>query len=626
MKLFWPVLSSVTLGLSASASASPIQQGEVPTARVLVDHWRRAVRARSFSPGEIAVTIRTGDEDGLTGSLQERVTLSGDYAWKDDRHFDHDEGVLVSSGAVERDWNGFIRRPDGTELQRLRTSAAVARALAFGPQPGVVGAVEDAGESWTFRVIPKGGEEIRWSIDKKNWLPVRSVMRGSVRDQTTAYSDWEPSAGVLIPRRVVLTDTVHAASIYTLASPPAYRTAAAADFQEPRAGPSDVTMASDVVTVPITMAANHVIVQVSVNGRSPIGFLLDTGAEHETLNTPRLGAMGLTTYGSSKEQGGGGTTDSSHAQHLSMSVGGASVHDQHADVLDETGLERLWGVPLGGILGYDFISRFVVELDFGAKVMRLYRPGHWAYRGSGVVLPLTFDEGIPYLDASISVPTKPSLPAHLLVDFGAAGVLTFSSPFVRSNDLVRLIAPNATVSTTPGGQQFYTQNNIAARIDALKLGDLELKALPVSLSTNTDGAYASSNLAATMGNGIYSRFRVFVDYAHERLILEPTADSFKPYSQAPSFGLTLLSSGDDLRTFTVAGVRGGSSAEAAGFKKGDIIESVDGLNASQMTLEDLRNLVADDAERRSFGLRRGSDKLMLQPQHHERSGGGQSRE
>src|SRR6202000_413417 len=105
-----------------------------------------------------------------------------------------------------------------------------------------------------------------------------------------------------------------------------------------------------------------------------------------------------------------------------------------------------------------------------AKLIRLHRPD-WGYRGQGVSLPITLADGIPFAEAVLSIPTRPALPAHMLLDFGAADTMTMTAPFVRANDLVRLAGTNAQVNGIPGSEhQFFVQNNMRGRIDRLQLG------------------------------------------------------------------------------------------------------------------------------------------------------------
>src|SRR5262249_7844853 len=160
---------------------------------------------------------------------------------------------------------------------------------------------------------------------------------------------------------------------------------------------------------------------------------------------------------------------------------------------------RALGVKIGGILGYDFISRFVLDVDYQTNVITFHRRD-WRYSGPGTRLPITFDGGIPRADVILSVRTKPRLPAHMIIDFGAADTMTFTAPFVAGNDLIHLAGTNQAVFGGAGLEhQFFTQHNTRGRIDALHLNTLTLPSLPVSLSANTSGAYASSSFAGTMG-------------------------------------------------------------------------------------------------------------------------------
>jgi hypothetical protein len=53
------------------------------------------------------------------------------------------------------------------------------------------------------------------------------------------------------------------------------------------------------------MEADHIILQAQVNGREPIGFLVDTGDGHETINVARASVFGLSNHGSTASYGGG---------------------------------------------------------------------------------------------------------------------------------------------------------------------------------------------------------------------------------------------------------------------------------------------------------------------------------
>ncbi|HXZ26924.1 MAG TPA: aspartyl protease family protein, partial [Terriglobales bacterium] len=356
----------------------------------------------------------------------------------------------------------------------------------------------------------------------------------------------------------------------------------------------------------------HIIFQASLNGRPPIGWILDTGADQEVINTPRLADFGMKTYGKTATTGGGGSAEYDYATGATFTLPGVELRNQHVAVIDQTGLERALGMPLGGILGYDFISRFVIEIDYDKRLMTLHDPANWKYTGNGLVVPVTFDNGIPFAHGTISVPTKPEIPAYFVLDFGAAETMTLTSPFVKANDLARLAQTGAGVNRTPGLEnQFFTQQNVRGRIQKLKLGPLEVDDIPINMSVNTKGAYASSSFSGTIGESTFRRYHVFLDYARNRVIFEPTAEAGKPFPERRTFGVVVLASGTDLHTYTVTGVRKDSPAEQAGFQKGDVITGFDGKPAGEFTLGQLRIWLAGEGERHQVEVARGSEKLTI---------------
>ena len=57
-----------------------------------------------------------------------------------------------------------------------------------------------------------------------------------------------------------------------------------------------------------------------------------------------------------------------YAEHVTVRIGDVELRDQHAGVLQLRGLEKLYGMPMAGLLGYDFLSRFVVDIDYARRL------------------------------------------------------------------------------------------------------------------------------------------------------------------------------------------------------------------------------------------------------------------
>jgi hypothetical protein len=587
----------------------------LPSASEIVARWRQAVHAAAASADAYALVLTTSNQDGIEGRLEERLIreAAGDksagkpaedfgvYRAVVKRTFDDTDTVVTARpGAVEwtgvqRDWNGWLRDIRGREMLRLRAAIVETRAIVFGPgdawNEAQVSRSED-GAAYVMRLVPRGavapagpasrsGEaaetaaSVAFVLDANTVLPIKSVRAGSEDgDITTTYEHFEAlgESAIVTPRQGRVSETGKPDyawkrdGVRFAAAPP--RKA----FAAPWPGPEDARLEANAPPIPFDFDSAHIIFKASVNGRPPIGFILDTGANENCIQSTRLADFGLTTYAKTAATGGGGATDYGFTRDVTLTLPGVTLREQHAAVVDQTGLERALGVPLGGLLGYDFLSRFVVEIDYVKKLMTFHDPVRWTYSGPGAVVPVVFDHGIPHTDGTITVAGR-EIPAYLVIDFGAAETMTLTSPFVKAHDLLALAQTNGQVNAPSLANQFFSQTNVRGRVDRLTVGTpaLVAEAIPVNLSKNTTGAYASPHFAGTVGQGIDRRYHVFLDYARSRVIFEPTAEARRPFPEKQTYGLTLLASGDDLHTYTVSAVRSGSPAETDGLQKDDVV-------------------------------------------------------
>ena len=600
--------SLLILLLSFAAPLSHTQQSTINASQV-VARWRTAVHSGKVSRSAVIMAVST--EDGIPGTVQDWISNT-DFRREVQRNFDESQLLLTKQRKERRDWNGWVRKVEGQELERFTTGVNEERVIAFGP-PQEMGSAEVSESSdhsaYLLRYKPEGGWTTTWYIDAKTFLPLKSVRPGEDSEITTTYSDWRNAAGLMTPYHAVVAETDKPAYEWNCKTVQHKSTLSKEAFAPLVPGPSDQTLAPNAPPIPFTMEANHIVFNVSVNGRPPIGFLLDTGADQNVINSTRLEEFGLKTYAKTTTTGGGNSAEYDYAAGATFTLPGVELRNQHVSTIDQTGLERALGVKFGGILGYDFISRFVIDIDYENQRITLHDPGTWKYSGTGVMVPVIFDNGIPHAHGSIGVPTKPEIPAYFVVDFGAAETATLTSPFVKSNDLTRLAQTNTIVNRPAGLEsQFFAQNNVRGNLQRLSIGHLTVNNVPVNMSVNTKGAYASTNFSGTVGESIYSRYHCYLEYSNYRVILEPTPEAKKPFPERETYGLTLLASGADLRTYTVAAVRPGSPAEADGFQKGDLISAEDGKKASEFTLRELRESLINEGQHHAFEVQRSGER------------------
>src|SRR5262249_20731032 len=155
------------------------------------------------------------------------------------------------------------------------------------------------------------------------------------------------------------TMVVHLEAIELAPDPPA------AAFSRPADGPRDWRLTGgDHATVPMELVKTLISVKAQVNGSPPLDFLVDTGAEVTVINARRLGRLGLTAVGNAAGGAGGGDVAVSYVPGVSFALPGVALDKQIVTAIPLDAIEPMFGHPIDGVLGYDFLSRFVVEVDY----------------------------------------------------------------------------------------------------------------------------------------------------------------------------------------------------------------------------------------------------------------------
>src|SRR5206468_1987218 len=133
----------------------------------------------------------------------------------------------------------------------------------------------------------------------------------------------------------------------------------------------------------------------SVNGGPPADFLYDTGASLTVIDSAYAAGIGLATEGRLQGEGAGANGTSSFARVRMLRVAspdsdGVEIENLEAAVADLNGiLSPYFWRDAAGVIGFDFIVRFVNEIDYDRRVLVLHDPAAFEYRGPGASIPMT---------------------------------------------------------------------------------------------------------------------------------------------------------------------------------------------------------------------------------------------
>ena len=339
------------------------------------------------------------------------------------------------------------------------------------------------------------------------------------------------------------------------------------------------------VTVPFELANRHIVLKARVNSSRPLAFILDTGADQAIVMTTVATELGLKTSGTVMVGGAGaGQQAGALVQNATWALDELKGFDQPvAMALPLMQLSTGMGQDIDGIVGTTFIKQFVLEVDYQTRTITFHNRDTFTYAGKGESIPIEFYRAHPTVSATVTSIGGQPITRRFVLDLGSSMALALHSPFVKENGL--LGAQAKTVKLIGAGGAGGSVTGQVGRVESLQIGSYQLSQVLTVFTEDTAGAFADPNLAGNIGMQVATRFKVFLDYSRNRIILEPSAAFRDPFGVA-SPGMAVRTEGDH-HTFRVKEVLENSPASDAGIKAGDLITTVNGTPVGQLTLSKL---------------------------------------
>lgn len=316
-------------------------------------------------------------------------------------------------------------------------------------------------------------------------------------------------------------------------------------------------------------------INVSVNGREPMRFTVDTGLS-STLFIHRWAALrcGLPLTGPAVSSMIGPQrlirvpidsvvfTDRSgqNIVHFSPKVGYVCERDDAE--------ERRGAVRVAGLIGMAFFQKYLLELDFRSKTLIMRTPpfGAWAQVDCA---ELTLREHTRWYSVRSRLSGDPY---EMIVDTG--------SDFTGVSNVRNL--NSAWPSTRKKIWMFDgCREYVVALVPSIHIGNRDVG--PVELCC------LSANKPGILGLDVLSRFVTVLDYKNRRFALrEHNEGPCAPRIQA-EIGFTLTTAGTECR---VDSIDSNSTAFQSGLRRGDVIFEIDGIRTSGLSIPAISRLLA----------------------------------
>ncbi len=264
----------------------------------------------------------------------------------------------------------------------------------------------------------------------------------------------------------------------------------------------------DSVTVSFDYSNGHIYVPVTVNGKTKLRLILDSGASANIFHAPVVESLQLPVVAKLPAKGIGGYQEIDFVQTDSLTIGDLKLYSQVAGVMNmpPIGVSPVADEPFGGVLGYDFLSRFPILIDYQEKTLTVYNPESFVLPTGGHSIDFRLTMQVPTIVAQLA-----GIKGDFIVDLGNAFCLIVHSDFSKTNELESRLEDVRDVSGAVGGIGGGVKT-LSAVAGSFVFGDISLAGVEVVLPDASAGLSGSSALAGNIGNRLMERFRVLFDY------------------------------------------------------------------------------------------------------------------
>lgn len=368
----------------------------------------------------------------------------------------------------------------------------------------------------------------------------------------------------------------------------------------------------EVVEIPFQYQQGFILVDLKLDGKIPMRFIWDTGAENtilfERLYSDLIGAtydMRIPIVGSSFD----GDRFALVSRDVRLDI--ADLPSVALDILVleeyEPKLREYLGTEVHGIIGSSFFKNYILEIDYKRERIYLHK-----YQNFSMANVKGFREyemkvlkGKPYLHTTISFNEQDSMSVNLLMDTGAGTNLLIHT---NTDSLIHL--PDSTIRGELGVGVSGILKGYVGRIYTFQLGSITYRDMITSFQDVDTSLLNRIDVFRNgiIGNDLLSRFRIIWDYPREKLYLKPERKAGEAFIFDRS-GITLIAVGPQLNQYEIQRVWPGSPADEAGLMAGDQLLSLQCWPMDFYTLKSINRLLKKRPGKKiGMRIRRGSER------------------
>ena len=332
----------------------------------------------------------------------------------------------------------------------------------------------------------------------------------------------------------------------------------------------------------------------------PLNFILDTGSGGISLDSTTCSILNVYLKPSDTLVSGiGGAKKVSFAFNQKLKTGNLITDSLNFYVNDYSLLSSVYGERIDGIIGYSFLSRYIIDINFDSTQIKIYSPGIFKYKKNGTLLKPAFGK---LMALPLAIKDKDKAIANFFLDTGAGLSLLITDQYLKDHSI--LLSRRKPVSTQVQGLGGKKIMRLSV-IKSLKFGPYNFRNVPTNLYNDDDNVTSYPYTAGLLGNDIMRRFNIVLNYPQKEVHITPNNNFTDKFDYAYT-GLSLYNFNGRVYADDIIEK---SPAEKAGMKNGDEILSV-GSNISG-NVQEYENILQKVRERILLIIKRDDKPYLI---------------
>lgn len=362
--------------------------------------------------------------------------------------------------------------------------------------------------------------------------------------------------------------------------------------------------------IPFINSNNLIIVPVSINGNEPVNFIVDTGVRTNIFFSKTVAnLLGLKYTRSLNLVGADGNTvlTASVSPNNHFDLGNIEGKAQTILVLDEDffELESVIGIPIYGVLGYEFFKFNPIRINYGRERIYFYETDAIKWRPLGfrkLHMPIEYNK--PYINAKVKQVAGEDLKTKLLIDTGANHGLLLNPETTDG-----IIIPPVNLETDLGRSLGGDLYGVVGRAKFVSLQGLRFNNIIASYPFEAEYSYIikETGRQGSIGSELLGRLELIFDYPRERLLFKRSVTFTNPFEFDMS-GITPKVLPTEVRRIYVAKLKDRSPAYNAGIRELDEIIEINRIPIDFWELSDIIKVLRSEVGKEvSIKIKRPTD-------------------